>query len=69
MIGVIKVAANDGPDKSPATRVPQETLLATERGPLSILVWAGRPMHIDSSWEDVFAARERSGTAFTGGRR
>ena len=37
--------------------VPQDTLLA-ERGPLSILIWAGRPMHIDSTWDELFAARE-----------
>jgi hypothetical protein len=38
--------------------------MPTERGPLSILVWAGRPMHIDSTWEEVFAARERIGATF-----
>jgi hypothetical protein len=43
----------------PAGSMAQDTLLPTERGPLSILVWAGRPMHIDSTWDEVFAARER----------
>jgi hypothetical protein len=43
---------------------PQASLPTTERGPVSILVWAGRPMHIDSSWEDMFAGRERTGAAF-----
>ena len=38
--------------------------LPAERGPLSILVWAGRPMHIASTWEDIFAARERVGATF-----
>jgi hypothetical protein len=41
----------------------QDTLATAEREPLSILVWAGRPMHIDSSWEEVFAGRERTGAA------
>jgi hypothetical protein len=68
MIRVIEVAATDGPDKIPATRVSQDTLVATERGPLSILMWA-RPMHIDDSWEPIFTAREGLGTAFAGGRR
>jgi hypothetical protein len=39
----------------------QDILLPTERGPLSILVRAGRPMHIDSTWDAVFTARERIG--------
>jgi hypothetical protein len=46
----------------------QDTLVPSERGPLSILMWA-RPMHIDDTWEPIFAARERIGTAFAGGRR
>ncbi len=49
----------------------QDTLADTERGPLpvvttptspgearSILMW-GKPMGLDSTWEDVFAGRER----------
>jgi hypothetical protein len=47
----------------PARSTSQDTLATTEREPLSILVWAGRPMHIDSSWEEVFAGRERTGAA------
>jgi hypothetical protein len=43
----------------PSGSMAQDTRLPTERGPLSILVWAGRPMHIDSTWDEVFAARER----------
>jgi hypothetical protein len=35
-----------------------------KRGSLSILVWAGRSMHIDSTWEEVFTARERIGATF-----
>jgi hypothetical protein len=58
----------DGPDKSATTLRSQDTLAASERGPLSILMWA-RPMHVDETWEPIFAARERIGTAFAGARR
>jgi hypothetical protein len=64
----VNASAADGPDKSTATRMSQDTLVASERGPLSILMWA-RPMHIDDTWEPIFAARERIGTAFAVGRR
>jgi hypothetical protein len=60
----VKASAVDAPGESAARSTSQDTLLPTERGPLSILVWAGRPMHIDSTWEDVFAARERIGATF-----
>jgi hypothetical protein len=59
-----KASAVDAPGESAARSTSQDTLLPTEHGPLSILVWAGRPMHIDSTWEDVFAARERIGATF-----
>jgi hypothetical protein len=60
----VKASVVDTPDESTARSKSQDTLLATERGPLSILVWAGRPMHLDSTWEEVFAARERIGATF-----
>jgi hypothetical protein len=62
----LKPSAVDAPGESTArsTSHYQDTLLPTEHGPLSILVWAGRPMHIDSTWEDVFAARDRIGVTF-----
>jgi len=56
-----KASAVDGPGQRLARSTSQDILMPTERGPLSILVWAGRPMHIDSTWEEVFAARERTG--------
>jgi hypothetical protein len=56
-------SAVDAPGESYARSMSQDTLATTERGPLSILVWAGRPMHIDSSWEAIFAGRERTGAA------
>ena len=59
-----KASAVDALGESTARSASQDTLLPTERGPVSILVWAGRPMHIDSTWEDVFAARERVGATF-----
>jgi hypothetical protein len=59
-----KASAVDAPGERPARSTSQDTLVPIERGPLSILVWAGRPMHIDSTWEDVFAARERIGATF-----
>jgi hypothetical protein len=61
----VTALAVDAPGESPAGSTSQDTLATTERGPLSILVWAGRPMHIDSSWEEVFAGRERTGAAVT----
>jgi hypothetical protein len=60
----VKGSAVDALGKSTARSASQDTLLPIERGPVSILVWAGRPMHIDSTWEDVFAARERVGATF-----
>jgi hypothetical protein len=60
----VKASAVDAPRRTTARSTSQGTLLPAERGPLSILVWAGRPMHIDSTWEDVFAARERIGATF-----
>jgi GH43 family beta-xylosidase len=61
----VKGSAVGAPGESYGQRsTSQDILLRTERGPLSILVWAGRPMHIDSTWEDVFAARERIGATF-----
>jgi len=39
----------------------QDTLTVTEGGPLSILVWAGQPMRIDSTWDKIFEGRERMG--------
>ncbi len=59
----VTVSAIDAPGERPARPMSQDTLATTEREPLSILVWAGRPMHIDSSWEEVFAGRERTGAA------
>jgi hypothetical protein len=59
----VTASAVDAPGESLARSMSQDTLATTERGPLSILVWAGRPMHIDSSWEEVFAGRERTGAA------
>jgi hypothetical protein len=59
--GQAEASAVDAPGESTATS--QDTVRSTERGPLSILVWAGRPMYIDSTWEEVFAARERIGEA------
>jgi hypothetical protein len=60
----VKGSAVGASGQKPARSTSQDTLLPTEHGPLSILVWAGRPMHIDSTWEDVFAARERIGAMF-----
>jgi hypothetical protein len=60
----VKASAVDALGKSTARSASQDTLLPTEREPVSILVWAGRPMRIDSTWEDVFAARERVGATF-----
>jgi hypothetical protein len=61
----VKASAVDAPRQRSARSTSQDTLLPTERGgPLSILVWAGRPMHIDSTWEDIFASRERVGATF-----
>ncbi len=60
----VKASAVDAPSERPVRSTSQDTLLTTERGPLSILVWAGRSMHIDSTWEEVFAARERIGATF-----
>jgi hypothetical protein len=59
----VTASAVDAPGESHARSTSQDTLAATEREPLSILVWAGKPMHIDSSWEEVFAGRERTGAA------
>jgi len=59
-----KASAVDVPGERPARSTSRDTLLTSERGPLSILVWAGRPMHIDFTWEEVFAARERIGATF-----
>jgi hypothetical protein len=56
-------SAGDALGERLARSMPQNSLPPTERGPLSILVWAGKPMHIDSSWEDIFAGRERTGAA------
>jgi hypothetical protein len=61
----VKASAVDAPGESTARSTSQDTLLPTEHRPLSILVWAGRPMHIDSTWEDVFAARERIEATFS----
>ena len=36
----------------------QETSPPQQPGPTSILIW-GRPMRIDATWDDLFAARER----------
>ena len=60
----VKASAVDALGENTARSTSQDTLLPTERGPPSILVWAGRPMHIDSTWEEVFAARERIGATF-----
>jgi hypothetical protein len=57
-------SAVDAAGERPGRSMSQDTLPPTERGPLSILVWAGRPMHIDSTWDEVFAARERIEAAF-----
>jgi hypothetical protein len=54
-------SAVDAPREARSTS--QDTFATAGRGPLSILVWAGKPMHIDSSWEEVFAGRERTGAA------
>ena len=62
--GQVKASAVHALGESTARSTSQDTLLPTEHRPLSILVWAGRPMHIDSTWEDVFAARERVGATF-----
>ena len=59
-----KASAVDAPGERVARSTSQDTLLPTDRGPLSILVWAGRQMHIDSTWEEVFAARERTRATF-----
>jgi hypothetical protein len=59
-----KASAADTAGEMSARSTSQDTVLASERGPLSILVWAGRPMHIDSTWEEVFAARERIRATF-----
>jgi hypothetical protein len=61
----VTASAVDAPGESHARSRSQDTFAATERGPLSILVWAGRPMHIDSSWEEIFAGRERTGAFAT----
>jgi hypothetical protein len=60
----VKASVVDTPGESTARSKSQDTLLPSEHGPLSILIWAGRPMHIDSTWEEVFAARERIGGTF-----
>jgi hypothetical protein len=60
----VTASAVDALGERPSRSTPQDSLPTTERAPLSILVWAGRPMHIDSSWEDMFAGRERTGAAF-----
>jgi hypothetical protein len=57
-------SAVDAAGERPLRSMSQDTLLPAERGPLSILVWAGRPMHIDATWDEVFAARERIEAAF-----
>jgi hypothetical protein len=59
-----KESVVDAPGERRARSASQDTLLPTERLPLSILVWAGRPMHIDSTWEEVFAACERIEATF-----
>jgi hypothetical protein len=59
-----KASAVDAPGHRLARSTSQDILMPIERRPLSILVWAGRPMHIDSTWEEVFAARERIGATF-----
>jgi hypothetical protein len=59
-----KASTVDAPGESPARSTSQDTLRPTEHGPLSILVWAGRPMHIDSTWEELFAARARVRATF-----
>jgi hypothetical protein len=56
-----------GQAKVSAADAPGERGLKTGRGPLPILVWTGRPMHIDSAWEEVFVARERIGAAYAKG--
>ena len=60
----LTASALDASGESPVRSTSQDTLGTNGRGPLSILVWAGRPMYIDSSWEEVFAGRERTGAAF-----
>ena len=60
----VKASAVDAPRRTTARSTSKGALLPAERGPLSILAWAGRPMHIDSTWEEVFAARERIGATF-----
>jgi hypothetical protein len=54
----VKASAADVPDETPARSESQQTLAPAERGPRSILVW-GTPMRIDSTWEKLFAGRER----------
>jgi len=48
----------DVPRESPARVKSQDTLTATERERLSILIW-GRPMQVDAMWEEMFARRQR----------
>ena len=54
----VKASVADVPRESPARVKSQDTLTATEREPLSILIW-GRPMQVDAMWEEMFARRQR----------
>jgi len=54
----VKASAADRPNETPARAEPQEIAPPHSRGPSSILIW-GRPMRIDSTWEEFFMRRER----------
>jgi hypothetical protein len=54
----VKASAADVRDETPARSESQQTLARAGRGPGSILMW-GTPMRIDSTWEELFAGRER----------
>src|SRR5215831_7938508 len=55
--GVVRALAVDRPDESPARSDSQESVPPHTREPSSILMW-GRPMRIDSTWEEMFTRRE-----------
>jgi len=54
----VKASAADRADESSTRLQSQDSLIATGRLPLSILIW-GKPMRIDATWEEIFARRER----------
>ncbi len=54
----VKAPAADGLGDRPPQFESQETSAPIERGPASILIW-GKPMQIDTTWEEMFMRRER----------